>query len=70
MQKSLMSLQEVHARGGYWERVVAITEHGLKGQPKRVDIECVVCGKRRNIATQDLFQVRTCGDTTCKRDAS
>lgn len=52
-----------------WELVEAVTEQTPKGEPKRVRIRCSdpqtrqgesVCRGHREIATQDLFQVRRC----------
>lgn len=54
-------------KGGKWGRVVRIVAWGRKGQPKRVVIRCG-CGNEREIATQDLFQVRHCS-LKCKRTA-
>lgn len=39
-----------------------------KGRPVRVEITCQTCGKPREIAAQDAFQVRFCGPE-CKRAA-
>lgn len=50
---------------GKWAKVVRIAAWGRKGQPKRVVIRCA-CGKEREIATQDLFQVRHCS-LKCKQ---
>jgi hypothetical protein len=34
---------------------------------KMVVMFCRYCQKPRQIATQDAFQVKTCGDTACKK---
>lgn len=64
------SLKQVkQERGREWDRVVQISEYGSTG-PARVIIECQdpqtksdgteICEGRREIATQDLFQVYRC----------
>jgi len=61
-----MTLEQVRDRGGNWDLVRGITTFGKKGQPTRVDMECVVCGSEHNRASQDVFQTRTCS-ASCKK---
>ena len=57
-----------------WENVTRVIEAGADGKPVRVEIKCAdpqkdrdgksVCSKTREIASQDVFQVKRC--STCQ----
>ncbi len=51
-----------------YPHIVAVTEVGKHGKPTRVEIECTTddCNTRREIATQDAFQVQRC--SPCQRE--
>lgn len=65
------TLERAQALGGWWNNVVAISEHSTRtGRPKRVVIACTRegCGKTREIATQDGFQTHFCS-AACRKGA-